>query len=229
MHWGCKPPLDEGPTHFPQSTLETGGPGSPSGFCPLWEAPNLTVTLSRTIIADMQRAWDMCSTCPHNPSLQTNTYTAYKSRSYFFSLPRIPLLLCVLLFLAAHSPSLSCLCPFCMCELRSPRARGQPYSFLFFFTCSQIPSLSQAGIVPQLIERESWGKFWWVIINQPAMKTSRYSKHQGSAGRQLRNPLLLVVFGHATVFDCRTPPLKAHALIDYTAATETGPFKSAFL
>lgn len=160
MHWGCKPPLDEGPTHFPQSTLETGGPGSPSGFCPLWEAPNLTVTLSRTIIADMQRAWDMCSTCPHNPSLQTNTYTAYKSRSYFFSLPRIPLLLCVLLFLAAHSPSLSCLCPFCMCELRSPRARGQPYSFLFFFYLFpnpitqpgwDCPSVNRKGILREIV------------------------------------------------------------------------------
>ena len=178
----------------------------------------------------MQRAWDMCSTCPHNPSLQTNTYTVYKSCSYFFSLPITLLSVC---FSLQHIliPCLVCVRSACVSSglpVQEGNLIPSFFYFFFFFTCSQIPSLSQAGIVPQLIERESWGKLWWVIINQPAMKTSRYSKHQGSAGRQPRNPLLLVVFGHATVFDCRTPLLKAHALIDYTAATETGPFKSAF-
>lgn len=120
-----------------------------------------------------------------------------------------------------------------MCELRSQLPVQEGNLILSFCTCSRIPSLSQAGIVPWLMERESWGKLWWVIINQPAMKTSRYSKHKGSAGRQPRNPLLLVFFGNTTVlhpqgatFDCRNSLLKAHALIDCITAADTGPFKS---
>lgn len=172
---------------------------------------------------------------PSQPSRpHKHTHTVFKSSSCFFSFAAVTQLLCLLLCLAAHSHSLSCLCPFCMCELRSQLPVQEGNLILSFCTCSQIPSLSQAGIVPQLMERESWGKLRWVIINQPAMETSRYSKHQGSAGRQLRNPLLLVFFGSTTVlhsqgatFDCRGSLLKAHALIHYIAATETGPFKSA--
>lgn len=111
------------------------------------------------------------------PSKQTHTQYLNPVPTSFLSPPSLCFSVC--LFSLQHTViPLSCLCPFCMCELRSPRARGQPIPS-FFFTCSQIPSLSQAGIVPQLIERESWGKLWWVIINQPAMKTSRYSKASG--------------------------------------------------
>ncbi len=118
----------------------------------------------------------MCEICRvHAP---TNTCTVFKSCFYFFSVTAVTHFLCLPLCLAAHSHSLSCFSPFCMSELRSqfPVQEGNP--ILSFCTCSQIPSLNQAGIVLQLMERESWGKLWWVIINQPAMKTSRYSKHE---------------------------------------------------
>lgn len=62
---------------------------------------------------------------------------------------------CLLLCLAAHSHSPSCLCPFCMCELRSRVPMQEGNLILSSCTCSQIPSLSQARIVPQLMERES--------------------------------------------------------------------------
>lgn len=98
-----------------------------------------------------------------------------------------------------------------MCALPALLPLQESSLILSFCTCSQIPSLSQTRIVPQLMERGSWGKLWWAIINQPATEPSRYSKHRGSAGWRLRNPLLLVFSGSATVlhswgatFDCRS-------------------------
>lgn len=98
-----------------------------------------------------------------------------------------------------------------MCALPALLPLQESSLILSFYTCSQIPSLSQTRIVPQLMERGSWGKLWWAIINQPATEPSRYSKHRGSAGWRLRNPLLLVFSGSATVlhswgatFDCRS-------------------------
>lgn len=68
-----------------------------------------------------------------------------------------------------------------MCELRSQLPVQEGNLILSFCTCSQIPSLSQARIVPRLMERESGGKSGWVIISQPATKTSRYSKQDDSS------------------------------------------------
>lgn len=117
-----------------------------------------------------------------------------------------------------------------MCELQSQLPLQESSLILSFCTCSQIPSLRPTRIVPQLMERGSWGKLWLAIINQPAMKPSRYSKHQGSVGWQLRNPLLLVFFLVALLY-CTPEVLhlivvdltcKARAVIDYIADTETG-------
>lgn len=109
------------------------------------------VTLSSTINTDTQLARDMWTTCPRNPSPPGKHTRARLSPASPTSCLSAPSPFC----LAAHSHSRSCFCPFCMCAPRPEPAAQEGNLILSFCTCSQIPSLSRAGIVPRLMETES--------------------------------------------------------------------------
>lgn len=153
---GSETPLAEGPTHFPQCTLETGGPGSPSRSVPFERLP----TDCHAKQQNQPRRTVGTRYVEYMPSQPppTNTYTLLKS--CFFSLTAVTQVLCPLLGLAARSHSLSCLCPFCMCELRlqPPAHEGQPNSFLLYLFPNTItqpgqdcPSVNGKGILREIV------------------------------------------------------------------------------
>ena len=160
--------------------------------------------------------------------LPANTHTVFKP--YFFSFTAITLFLCLPLCLAAHSHSLSCLCPFCMCELWSQlsRAGGQPNSFLLYLFPNPItqpgrdcPSLNGKGILGEIV----------VGNNKPTchedksiFKALGFSR---TTAQKSITSCIFLLYCICTIFECQTSPLKAHALIDRITATETGAFKSA--
>lgn len=165
LHWGSRPHMAEGPTHFPRCTLETGGPGSP-----FWSVP--FERLPKDCLANQQnqhrhtvgtRYVDPMPSLP-GPPPQTRIHQVLLLVSHHVFVCSF-VMWCTLLLL------------FTFWIVSFMHVWGQPNSLLC--TCSQVPSLRQARIVRQLMERESWEKTWSVLINQQATRTSRYSKQLG--------------------------------------------------
>lgn len=226
-------PLAEGPTHFPQCTLETGGPGSPSRSVPFEKLPSACHAKQQ----NQHRHTAGMRYVEHMPSQLSPPHKHTLFKSYFFSFTAVTQFLCLLLCLAARSRSLSCLCPFCMCELRSqlPRARGQPNSFFLYLFPNPItqpgqdcPSLNGKGILREIVAGNNKPT---CHEDKSIFKALRFSRT--TAQKSITSCIFWVALLYYTP---KVLPLivlvlllKAQALIDCNAATQTGPFQSWFM
>lgn len=135
--WGLQTPPGFGPDTFFSVCLEIIGSGSIGGHLSRLRSSQMLVTLSSTISPDTQFAWNTLGMPPPQPSPLIKTHSRYLNPALtFMSLTILPHFPCLLLCLAAHFHSLSCLHPFCMCELGSQLPVHGGKLILFFCTYS---------------------------------------------------------------------------------------------
>lgn len=125
------------PNTFSSVCLEIIGPGSTGVYLSRLRSSQTFVTLSSTISRDTHFAWNTLG-MPSLPSPHFGkTHSWYLILALpFMSITTLPQFPCLLLCLAAHFYSLSCLHPLCMCELGSELPVHEGKLILFLCTYS---------------------------------------------------------------------------------------------
>lgn len=125
------------PNTFSSVCLEIIGPGSTGVYLSRLRSSQTFVTLSSTISRDTHFAWNTLG-MPSLPSPHFGkTHSWYLILALpFMSITSLPQFPCLLLCLAAHFYSLSCLHPLCMCELGSELPVHEGKLILFLCTYS---------------------------------------------------------------------------------------------
>lgn len=166
------------------------------------------------------------------------SFASSQTHARCFKLPPLPPLsptfFCLPLCLAAHSHSLSCLCPFCMCEPRSRLPPVQEGNLIpSFCTCSQIPSLSRGWDCPSVNGK---GILREIVAgnNKPTCHEDKsIFKASGFSRTTVVKSITTFIFwvvtdvlhSHAAQSDCH----QTCALIYTTPTSEKGTFRGTFM
>lgn len=124
------------PNTFFSVCLEIIGSGFIGVYLSRLRSYQMVVTLSSTISPDTQFVWNTLGMPPIALLSQQNTFTVLKSCSYFHVSHNSPRVSLSAALSCSHFHSLSCLHPFCMCELGSQLTVHEGKLILFFCTYS---------------------------------------------------------------------------------------------